>query len=55
MNKYIEEVNLNNNINEVWENLKSSVIHKTATETLGERKKRLATREIKIWNTQHRK
>jgi hypothetical protein len=38
MNKYIEEINLNNNTNQAWENFKSTV-HKTATELLGKRKK----------------
>jgi hypothetical protein len=38
INKHTEEVNLNNNVSQDWENLKS-VIHKTAAETLGKEEK----------------
>jgi hypothetical protein len=49
-NNYTEEVNLNNNVNIDWESLKS-VIHKTAAETLGKRRKGVTARRIKTWNT----
>jgi hypothetical protein len=39
MNNYTEEVNLNNNVNQDWESLKS-VTHKTSAETLGKRRRK---------------
>jgi hypothetical protein len=38
INKQTVELNLNNNISQVWEKIKY-VVHKTAKETLGKRKK----------------
>jgi hypothetical protein len=49
MNKHIEEVNLNKNINQDWENVRCYT--QNSKRYCQEKKKKTATRGIQIWNT----